>query len=89
MTTCPRPVIEYPCRVPLKVIGRQGLMDPLALAALILVHLGPQAEADLEAKANPHGAYIAFTFWVVLPSEDVERPLREAFLALPGYVMQL
>ena len=89
MTTCPRPVIEYPCRVPLKVIGRQDQMDPHSVAALILEHLGAQAEADLTPRANPHGAYIAFTFWVILPNEHAERPLREAFAALPGYVMQL
>ncbi len=89
MDACPRPSIEYPCRVPLKVIGRQGVLDPGRVAELILEHLGPQPEADREPTANAIGAYISFTFWVALPDEHAERPLREAFLALPGYVMQL
>jgi len=89
MTACPSPQIEYPCRVPLKVIGKIGLLDPAQVAALILTHLGPQSEADLAPTSNLKGAYIAYTFWVTLVNEKVEQPLREAFLALPGYVMQL
>ncbi len=89
MESCPRPEITYPTRVPLKVIGKAGVLEPARVEALILEHLGPQAAGDGIHAAHEHGAYIAYTFWVTLPSEQAERPLREAILALPGYVMQL
>ncbi len=89
MDTCPRPEIDYPCRIPLKVIGKEGVLDPVRVAELIQHHLGPQAEDDGQPTAHRKGAYISYTFWVVLPDEGAERPLREAIHALPGCVMQL
>ncbi len=83
------PQVDYPCRVPLKVIGKADLLDPERVAALILERLGPQPEADRAPTANRKGAFISYTFWVTLPDEEAERPLREAIHALPGCVMQL
>jgi hypothetical protein len=73
----------------MKFIGKEGVLDPERIAALILERLGPQPEADRLPTANRKGAYIAYTFWVTLPDEQAERPLREAIHALPGCVMQL
>jgi len=89
MQACSRPEIVFPCRVPLKVIGKIGVLDPALVAELILAHLGPQAEADRMPTVNQKGAYISYTFWVLLPDEQAERPLREAIHGLPGCVMQL
>ena len=89
MEACPRPVIEYPCRVPIKVIGKMGILDPVRIGALIQERLGPQAPEDRVPSSHQKGAYISFTFWIVLPDADAERPLREAIHALPGCVMQL
>ncbi|MDP2875522.1 MAG: DUF493 family protein [Holophaga sp.] len=89
MDACPRPEISYPCRVPLKVIGRLGILEPARIAELIQEHLGPQASADQEPTAIHHGAHISYTFWVTLAKETDERPLREAFQRLPGYLLQL
>lgn len=86
---CPRPEIEYPCRVPFKVIGKEGLLRPERVAELILQRLGPQTEQDRIPSVNRKGAYISYTFWVTLPDASAERPLREAIHALPGCVMQL
>lgn len=83
------PTIQYPCRVPLKVIGKEGILDPERVALLVREHLGPQPETDREPSAHRKGAYISYTFWVVLPDEGAERPLREAIHALPGCLMQL
>jgi len=85
----PRLEQVFPQRVPLKVIGRAEEMDPAAMAALIERHLGPQTEEDRQHYTNQKGAYTSFTFWVVLPNELAELPLRTALQALPGVVMQL
>jgi len=75
--------------VPLKIIGRGAEMDPLCMAALILEHLGPQPAADQAHSSNRKGAYTSFTFWVTLPHDRAEAPLRAALQGLPGVVMQL
>jgi len=89
MDNCPRPVQEFPQRVPLKIIGRGAELDPVRMAELIQEHLGPQPEADRTHTAHQKGAYISFTFWVTLPNELAEPPLRAALQQLPGVVMQL
>lgn len=89
MPACPRPEVSYPTRVPLKVIGRAAELRAEMVAAVILEHLGPQAEGDREASSNCKGAYISYTFWVTLPHAGAEAPLREAIHRLPGVVYQL
>ena len=59
------------------------------IAATILAHLGPQGADEGTSSSNCKGAFISFTFWVTLPQQDSETPLREALTRLPGYVMQL
>ena len=77
----------FPQKIPLKVIGRQGTLDPLAIRAVITKHLGEQEKSDWQTKKR--GEYISFTFWVVLPNANAEEPMRKAIHALPGVVMQL
>lgn len=86
---CRRPEISYPFRVPMKVIGRLEELRPEMVLNLILQHLGPQAEGDEQHHANCKGAFISYTFWVTLPDDQAEKPLREAIQKLPGVVMQL
>jgi putative lipoic acid-binding regulatory protein len=86
---CRRPEITYPTRVPMKIIGRQEELRPDMVLELILAHLGPQPEGDLQYSNNCKGAFISYTFWVTLPNATVETPLREAIQRLPGVVMQL
>lgn len=88
MSSCEKPHVDYPCRVPLKIFGRENVLAPEAVAELILRHLGPQLLADQIYTTKRKGAYLSFTFWVTLPNSDAERPLREAIQQLPGYVMQ-
>ena len=87
MTEPERPIQEFPQRAPLKIIGRGAEMDPQAMAAVIEAHLGPQSEPAPSLRQN--GAYSSYTFWVVLPHEGAEKPLREALHQMPGVVMQL
>lgn len=89
MDACSRPEVEYPCRVPMKIIGRMGVLDPAQVEILVMKHLGPQLEGDRGYSANQKGAFISYTFWVTLPNAEAERPLREAIHALPGCMMQL
>ena len=86
---CPAPRIEYPLRVPLKVIGRQPELRAEMIQATILAHLGPQDEGEARHQASCKGAFISYTFWVTLPHAGAEAPLREALQKLPGVVMQL
>ena len=89
MSETDSPAQTFPQRVPLKVIGRGAELDAARIAALIQEHLGPQPEADRGHTSNQKGAFTSFTFWVTLPDEGAERPLRTAIQALPGVVMQL
>ncbi len=78
----------------MKIIGREGELRPEAIAALIYLHLRKAAPVadwaeELEFSQRPKGTWISYTFWVVLPDEQAERPLREAIQQLPGVVMQL
>jgi hypothetical protein len=73
----------------MKIIGRGSEMDPALIAVLIQAHLGAQPAADLGHSANQRGAFTSLTFWVTLPDEHAELPLRTAIQALPGVVMQL
>ena len=86
---CRRPEVTYPVRVPMKIIGRQEELRPEMVMDLILAHLGPQADGDEQRQANCKGAFISYTFWVTLPHDQAETPLREAIQKLPGVVMQL
>ena len=83
-----RPEITYPARVPMKIIGRLEELRPELVLELILAHLGPQAEGDERHQSNCKGAFISYTFWITLPDDKVETPLREAIQKLPGVVMQ-
>ena len=84
-----KPDITYPTRVPLKIIGRAEELRAEMVAELIQIHLGPQLDGDEAHQANCKGAFISYTFWVTLPHEHAEKPLREAIAKLPGHVMQL
>lgn len=91
---CRRPDVIYPTCVPLKVIGRAAEMMPEAVAAAIFQHLSSAALPEpwrelLRFHQHEKGPWISYTFWVTLPDEHAERPLREAIQKLPGVVMQL
>ena len=83
------PAPAFPQRVPIKVIGRGAEMDPARIADLITEHLGPQPAEDLAHTVNQRGAFTSLTFWVTLPHEHAELPLRTAIQALAGVMMQL
>lgn len=89
MASDPRLIQEFPQRIPLKVIGRSPELRGEMIADLIRSHLGPQVDGEQADHANCRGAYISYTFWVTLPDEHAEVPLRQAIAALPGVVMQL
>jgi len=78
---------EYPQRVPIKVIGTDGILDHSAITSIIIEQLGEQDRTGWHS--NRKGAYVSHTFWVVLPDECAEAPLRVAIHALPGVIMQL
>lgn len=78
----------------MKIIGRAAELAPEGVATLIFQHLRsvpvPAAwREELQFTERPNGAWISYTFWVTLPDEHAERPLREAIQKLPGVVMQL
>jgi hypothetical protein len=94
VSDCPLPAETYPVLAPLKIIGRATVLDPAKVADLIYQHLrscsAPATWAEeLRFSERPKGQWISYTFWVVLPDEHSELPLREAIQQLPGVVMQL
>jgi len=91
-----RPQIDYPFLTSIKVIGSEKELQAKAIAELIHAHLGDQTasfpegwEQEYRYSAQGKGAWISHTFWITLPDEHAERPLREAIHKLPGIVMQL
>ena len=89
MESCRRPEVVYPCRVPMKVFGHLETLRAEALAEVIHAHLGQGAEEPAARTEQRKGAWISYTFWIVLPDEHAERPLRESIQKLAGVVMQL
>jgi len=79
----------YPRRVPLKVIGWSQQISEAKLTALIQEHLGPFLPDSGLDHINQKGAYSSFTYWILLPDEESERPLREAIHRMPGVIMLL
>ena len=77
----------FPQRIPLKIIGLDRVLDPSAISAIIMQHLGKQESPDWGAKKK--GAFASYTFWVVLPDGQAEERLRRAIHAIPGVVMQM
>jgi hypothetical protein len=78
----------------LKIIGRATELEPERIAALIFQRLrssslSPGWREELQFAERPNGQWVSYTFWVTLPDEDTECPLREAIQQLPGVVMQL
>jgi hypothetical protein len=78
----------------MKIIGHMGVLNPEAIASLIVEHLKiPQPSAAwrelFQFGEKPKGAWISYTFWITLPDDYTEKPLREAIQKLPGVVMQL
>jgi len=89
MSECRRPQVDYPCRVPFKIFGKEGELDREALLAVALAALGPEGVQESQEPPKRKGPYLSYTLWVTLPDERAELPLREAIARLPGYVMQL
>mgnify|MGYP003591022780 CR=1 FL=1 len=89
MSSCRRPEVVYPCRVPMKVFGHLETLRAEALAEVIHAHLGQGAEEPGARTEQRKGAWISYTFWVTLPDDAAERPLREALQRVPGVVGQL
>jgi hypothetical protein len=88
--------LSFPMEVPLKVIGNAAELQAPQIAELIHAHLGQGTttlsatwEQDYRYSAHTKAAWISHTFWITLPHEAAERPLREAIHKLPGVVMQL
>lgn len=78
----------------MKIIGRATVLEPERIAALVFQHLkitDPLSgwQGILQFSERPKGSWISYTFWITLPDEHTERPLREAIQRLPGVVMQL
>lgn len=91
-----KPKIDYPFFAPIKVIGSEQELQAAAIAEIIHAHLGdgtaslPEGwEGLFRYSAQAKGAWISHTFWITLPNEHVEKPMREAIHKLPGVVMQL
>jgi putative lipoic acid-binding regulatory protein len=91
-----KPVVTYPVRVPLKIIGSAQELRAEAIAEIIYTHsrgkdmtLPLEWPEELEYSSHAKGAWISHTFWIILPDEHFEKPLREAIQKLPGIVMQL
>ena len=89
--------VSFPMEVPLKVIGSASETRAILIAELIHCHLNqgtPETlsatwEQDFRYSTHLKGTWISHTYWITLPDEHTERPLREAIQKIPGVVMQL
>ena len=68
--------------------GAEQRLDRGGVAAHVAGRLGG-AEEPAARTEQRKGAWISYTFWVTLPDDAAERPLREALQRVPGVVGQL
>ena len=78
---------SFPVRVPIKVIGREGILDPAAIASIIFDRIGEQDRTGWHSKKK--GTFVSHTFWIQIPDLEMEANIRKAVHELPGVVMQL
>lgn len=69
MTEPEAPKIDFPCRYPVKVIGRATSDYASAIRAIVERHAEGLTDADIVAKSSRSGTFDSITFTIVATGE--------------------
>ncbi len=75
-------LLEFPCRFPIKVMGRQHADLEAEIVALVRQHAPDLADADVTTRASGKGNYLAITLTVNATSRE---QLDAIYLALNAH----
>ena len=64
------PKIEFPCRYPIKVVGRATPDYSQAIRAIFDRHTIGLTDADIETKRSRSGTFYSITFTIKAPGPD-------------------
>lgn len=63
-------LLEFPCRFPVKIMGRDQPEFEAHVVELISQHTGPIASADIAVRTSSKGKFIALTVTVAAESRE-------------------
>ena len=63
-------LLDFPCRFPVKIMGRDQPDFKAHIVELISQHAGPIASADITVRTSSKGKYIALTVTVSAKSRE-------------------
>ena len=75
------PKIEFPCRYPIKVVGRATPDYASAIRSIIECHTAGLSDSDIETKSSRSGTFDSITFTIMATGEDQLNSLHKALMA--------
>jgi putative lipoic acid-binding regulatory protein len=66
----PESLLEFPCRFPIKIMGRDKAEFEAHVVELISRHAEPVAAADIAVRTSSKGKFIALTITVAATSRE-------------------
>ena len=77
----PESLFEFPCRFPVKVMGRHASGFAELARAIVEQHAGPIEDGDVSERASRGGNFVALTFIIEAHSKNQLDALYEALSA--------
>ena len=81
MTEPEAPKIEFPCRYPVKVVGRATPDYAAAIRAIIERHASGLTDDDIATKSSRSGTFDSITFTITATGEDQLSALHAELVA--------
>ncbi len=63
-------LLEFPCRFPVKVMGRDTAAFREAAFATVLQHVGDLSDDDVQSRSSRDGTFVAVTFMIEAQSRE-------------------
>ncbi|QDQ26095.1 DUF493 family protein [Chitinimonas arctica] len=79
-----KPLLEFPCRFPIKVMGKQDETFSQTIFDLVHVHAADIGASDIEMRASSGGNYVSLTVTVNAVSQA---QLDDIYRALTSHPM--
>ena len=75
------PKIEFPCRYPIKVVGRATPDYAAAIRSIIECHTVGLSDSDIETQSRWSGTFDSLIFTMTATGEDLLNALHKALMA--------
>ncbi len=75
-------VLEFPCRFPMKVMGKDTEAFRRSSLEIIEQHVGKLAQTDIHERSSREGNFVALTYELTIASRE---QLDELYRALSGH----